>query len=273
MQRPAVATVSTRPDHGRSWGVPSYPETQLVRDLPGAGQRGELLAHFQPQLDLATGRVTTVEALARWHHPEFGSIPPIEFIAVAETHGLVTELGDHILTLGLRQIARWRSAGLTLDLAVNMSPNQLVEGLWASVDAELQRWGLEPIVLTLELTETEPIADVSSVIACLTELRELGCGVSIDDFGAGYTTLDQLRSLPATELKLDPSIMRGPRDIALERLAPVMREARRFDLLVVAEGIETQEHLELATELGCDRAQGYLIGAPMDADKLERTLT
>ena len=136
----------------------------------------------------------------------------------------------------------------------------------------LGRSGLPAALLTLEITETQPIADLAAVVECLEHVRELGVGVSIDDFGAGHSSIEQFRSLPASELKLDQSIIQGTVDGAVALLAEVIIEARQRGLRIVAEGVETADQLALASQLGCDRAQGYLIGAPVDDDTLLRSL-
>ncbi len=231
------------------------------------------MAYFQPQVALPGRRVVGVEALARWNHPEFGMLTPTAFIPVAETAGLIGELGRHILELAVRQVASWRTNGLHLDLAVNVSPNQLRDDRFCEdVSAVLDRSGLPPECLTLEITETQPISNLSAVVSCLEQVRDLGVGVSIDDFGSGHSSLEQFRSLPASELKLDQSIIQSSEDDALARLGDVLDEARDRGLRIVAEGVETLEQLALAVRLRCHRAQGFLIGAPMDATALVRSL-
>lgn len=254
-------------------GVPAIPQTRLVDDLRGATERGELIAHYQPQVALPGQRIVAVEALARWIHPELGTISPTDFIPAAEASGLIRSVGHHMLESAARQVRTWQSSAPQLGLSVNVSPTQLIaDDYCEAVSTVLERTGLEPTLLTLEITETLPILDLDAVVECLGHIRDLGVGVSIDDFGAGHTTLEQFRSLPATELKIDQSIIRGDANAAVEVLDEVLREARDRGLRVVAEGVETAAHLELAIALGCDRAQGFLLGAPMDVDALELAL-
>ena len=249
------------------------PETRIIEDLRGAGNRGELVAHFQPQVALPGRHVVGVEALARWNHPEFGSIAPINFIPAAESTGYISQLGHHMLELATRHVTAWRATGVQLDLAVNVSPSQLADpGFCDDVVSVLERSGLPAASLTLEITETQPIGDLTAAVECLEHLRDHGVGVSIDDFGTGHSSLEQFRSLPATELKLDQSIIQGPVDDVHLQLADVLREARERGLRIVAEGVETPEQLALAEQLGCDRAQGFLIGVPVDAETLARSL-
>ena len=245
----------------------------MIEDLRGAGNRGELVAHFQPQVALPGRRVVGVEALARWNHPEFGPIPPTHFIQAAESTGFINQLGHHMLQLATRQVANWRSMGLHLDLAVNVSPSQLVDDDFCEdVARVLESSGLPAASLTLEITETQPIDDLDLAVECLEHLRDRGVGVSIDDFGAGHSSLEQFRRLPATELKLDQSIIQGSVDGARVQLAAVLAEARERGLRIVAEGVETLKQLARAERLGCDRAQGFLIGMPVDAETLARSL-
>lgn len=245
----------------------------MVDDLRGAVVRRELVAHYQPQVALPGRRVVAVEALARWNHPEFGLIAPSDFIPVAERAGLINIVGQHILEIAVEEVGRWSADGLVLDLSVNVSPTQLAGSDYCQIVAGvLDRAGLDPEVLTIEITETEPIADLPAVVDCLDHIRELGVGVSIDDFGVGHTSLEQLRSIPATELKLDQSIIQGDVDVALEVLDEVLAEARSRGIRVVAEGVETVPQLALAMRLQCERAQGYLLGKPMSGDALKRSL-
>ncbi len=253
--------------------MPAIPQTRIVDDLRGAAERGELVAHYQPQVDLPGRRVVAVEALARWNHPEYGLIWPTDFIPAAEASGLIHSVGHHMLQIAADQLGAWRSAGLHLDLAVNVSPTQLVESGYCDDVADIvERSGIEPATLTLEITESVPITDLQGVVECLEHIRHLGVGVSIDDFGAGHTSLEQFRILPATELKLDQSIIRGDPDEAFVILEDVLAEARDRGLRVVAEGIETEEQFDLAVRLRSDRGQGYLLARPMDADALEHSL-
>jgi EAL domain-containing protein (putative c-di-GMP-specific phosphodiesterase class I) len=245
-----------------------------VDDLRGAAARGELRAHYQPLVALPSRRTVGVEALARWQHPEFGPISPADFIPAAEKAGLIIAVGRHILELALRQTAAWHAVGLRLDLSVNVSPTQLIEEDYCDgVSALLEHCSLTPEVLTLEITETEPIHDLPAVVECLGYVRDLGVGISIDDFGAGHTSVEQFRNLPATELKIDQSIIQGPLEDAEAALQAVLPEGRGRGIRIVAEGVETPSHLKVAEALGCDRAQGYLLGAPADADTIERVLT
>ena len=253
--------------------VHAIPEARLAADLEGAAQRGELLAHYQPQIDLTTGRIVSVEALVRWDHPEYGIIAPNTFIPVAEWAGNIREVGRFVLQASTRQLSTWRDAGLELELSINVSPTELEGDLFCGeVLNALAECSLNPPMLTLEITEAEPIVDLPHAVECLNELRDLGIGVSIDDFGTGHSSPDQLHNLPATELKVDQSLIRGTRQAARRVLHAVLAEAKETGIRVVAEGVETADQLDHAIALGCDRAQGYLIGQPMPAAALETLL-
>jgi EAL domain-containing protein (putative c-di-GMP-specific phosphodiesterase class I) len=241
------------------------PETRIREELQGAGHRGELVPYFQAQISLPSRTVVGVEALARWAHPEFGLLEPAHFIPAAETTGLIGEVGHHMLVLAVTQVAVWHTWGIDLDLSVNVSPSQLADDYCQDTSAVLDSVAMPPTSLTLEITETQPIADMPAVVECLLHVRELGVGIAIDDFGSGHASLEQFRKLPATELKLDLSIIQGFADHVTTRLSQALDEARDRGLRIVAEGVETEEQLDFAMQLGCHRAQGYLIGAPMDA--------
>lgn len=246
------------------------PEERLAADLAGATSRGELRAYYQPQLDLATGRIVAVEALARWHHPEHGTVPPDRFIPIAERFGVIREIGLGILDEASRQLATWHPDH-PIQLAVNVSPLQVEDPEFsATVLGAAERHGLTPTALTVEITETRPILELAPTIAQLAALRDAGVGISIDDFDTGYS-LSRIATLPATEVKLDHSLIQAD-DADRDRLAAMVAEARQSGLRVVAEGVETVEQLHLARAIGCHRAQGYLIAEPMTPEAIAPAL-
>jgi EAL domain-containing protein (putative c-di-GMP-specific phosphodiesterase class I) len=248
----------------------SADETQLLVDLSGAVGRGEIVAYFQPQIDVTSGAVVGVEALCRWEHPQRGLLAPISFIPLAEDEGLIHGLGAFMLTAGARQADRWHRRGFELDIAVNVSALQLEKPAFVELVAEtLQSVSFDPHHLTLEITESAPVEATDATRASLEALSELGVGISVDDFGTGHSTLDQLRSLPATEVKLDKSLVH--RHVEAE-LTEIVDAAQHRGLRVVAEGVESAEHMERARELHCDRAQGYLIAPPSTPEQLDLLL-
>jgi diguanylate cyclase (GGDEF)-like protein len=239
----------------------------LVSELRTAIDQGGLELHYQPQVQLATGEVAAVEALVRWRHPRLGYVPPLEFLPLAEDAGLMDLLTAVVLEEALRQCAAWRADHKSLVVSVNISTTNLLDaGLPGLVERLLARHQLEPSALVLEITETTAMADVHRCKQAIQALHDLGLIVSVDDFGAGFTSLAYLSSLAVGELKLDRSfisglaIARDGRDLALVR--STIDLAHALGLRVVAEGVEDQASLDLLLELDCDLAQGYVISRP-----------
>ena len=243
---------------------------RLVRDLYGAVERGEIVAHYQPQIDLATHRIVAAEALARWKHPELGVIAPGVFIPIAEETALIHSLGRFMIEQVLETIATWQSHGLNLEASVNVSANQLTTSdFFDLLDADLSRLDFRPGAVTIEITESYPILETPLIALRLDELRQRGLGISIDDYGVGYSSLQQLERMPATELKIDQSLVQDESVQSLALMTAVVELAHWRGLRVVAEGVETLEQLERVRELECDRAQGYLLGRPMPQEEFE----
>ncbi|MGH1549703.1 EAL domain-containing protein [Leifsonia poae] len=235
----------------------------IVTDLVGAVRRGEISAWFQPQIDLRDGRVVAAEALCRWNHPVRGMVPPPEFIAAAEESKLIEEIGVFMARQGCLAIERWR-----IDVSVNVSPLQLETAAFTNwLETQLSGVSTGSSTLTIEITEEQPMRNVPAVVRRLDRLRALGVGVAIDDFGVGQSSLKQLRRLHGTELKLDRSLIEDESAEAL--IARAVEAARAYGVRTVVEGIETTDQLELVTRLGCDRAQGYLLGRPMPREAMD----
>jgi len=244
--------------------------TDLATALRGAVARHELAAWFQPQIDLATGRIVSVEALCRWTHPELGAIEPSVFIPLAEELGLIDEIGQFMIEEGCAAAEKWSRLAHPIEVSVNVSPAQLVTSTFTDrLAVELRRLNLAPGSLTVEITESLRIEDLPVVVQRLDQLRELGLGVSLDDFGIGHSSMTQLRRLHATELKIDRSLIADDSETVTAMLRSVVDTVHEAGLLVVAEGIETAEQLERVRELGCDRAQGYLLARPMPKPAVE----
>jgi diguanylate cyclase (GGDEF)-like protein len=242
----------------------------LIADLREAIERGELLVVFQPKLDPRTGRVVGAEALARWHHPVHGTIPPDQFIPLAEHAGLIRQLTLHVLETSLRRCAAWRRAGHDLHVAVNLSPNSLLDaGLPDLVARLLHRTRNPASALTLEITESSITTDPAGSHAILRRLHALGVQLSIDDFGTGYSSLGRLRELPIHEVKIDRSFVQGVatdrRDRAVVRSAIQLGHA--LELTVVAEGVEDQDTYAYLTGEGCNVIQGYLVSRPLPPEE------
>jgi diguanylate cyclase (GGDEF)-like protein/PAS domain S-box-containing protein len=233
-------------------------------------EKGQLSLNYQPQVDLASGRVVGVEALLRWLHPELGWIPPLKFIPIAEDTGLIESIGAWVLEQALAQVARWRREGLAdLRVAVNLSAQQLRhDGLAAQVAQSLQRHGLPGQALELEITESMAMQDPARTAALLRRLRAHGVALAVDDFGTGYSSLAYLKQLPLSCLKLDRSfvmdIEHDPNDAAI--CTATIQMAHSLGLGVVAEGVETRAQLDFLQRLGCDTVQGYFISKPLPAE-------
>lgn len=247
----------------------------LESELHGAVERGEMQLHYQPKVHLPSGRVTGMEALLRWQHPEHGLLMPSDFIPVAEESGLILPLGEWALEEACRQNHEWLEAGFApLVVAVNVSLRQFqqtsVEDLAARA---LRTTGLDPELLELEVTESLAMHDPARVATTLQGLRDLGVMCSIDDFGTGYSGLSQLIGFPIDKLKIDKSFVAtidGHREAPI--VVAVVALAHGLGLEVVAEGVETTTQLERLRELGCDEMQGYLFSRPLPAEHFEQLL-
>ncbi len=244
---------------------------RLVDDLRGALLNDGLELHYQPQVDLSSRSVVAVEALLRWPHPRLGFVPPLDFLPLAEDAGLMRPLTGFVLREALAQCADWRSQGHNLTMSINVSATNMLDVDFVGlVEEELRRHGLPADALILEITETTLISDLDHCGKVIDRLRALGCTVSIDDFGAGFTSLASLGKLAVGELKLDRSFLatldEDPNTRAL--IEATINLAHALDLQVVAEGVEEATTLNLLTSLGCDLAQGYYIGKPASASDL-----
>ena len=245
-----------------------------VAQLAGAIARGAIRAEFQPKVALATGTLIGMEALARWTDAELGPVPPDRFIPLAESHGLIAPLTQHILRQALAALACLRRLHPAATVAVNISPVLLDDPtLPATIAAELQAAALPPEALIAEITEGQPFAEPARAAEVLTELRRLGIGCAMDDFGTGYATLPALLRMPFTELKIDRSFVARIADLpeAAKLVRATIRLGHALGLNVVAEGIETEEVEQLLREAGCEAGQGYRYGRPMPVKALMET--
>jgi len=238
--------------------------TRMKADLEDALADGGLSLHFQPLVSLASGECDGVEALARWTHPEHGAVPPSEFILLAERTGLIGKLGAWVLRAACGQAAGWNG----IVLAVNLSPEQVRQpGLVDLVTATLAETGLPPERLELEITETVLLHDTAATFETLQGLRRLGVGIVLDDFGMGYSSLGYLAQFPFTKMKIDKSFIARigtePRSAAI--IHAVVALGQNLAIGVTAEGIETPAQLAFVQSIGCNQAQGYLLGRPCPA--------
>ncbi len=251
-------------------------EMQMASALRHALERQELRLVYQPQVSLSSGAIVGLEALARWHSPQWGEVPPTEFIGVAERSGLIGALGQWVLDTACRQWVTWRAAGLPAPrVAVNVSPHQLRRGdLALAVQRVLLDTGMDPRGLGIELTESAVMDDPARAGQALSELRALGVEVALDDFGTGYSSLACLRSLPIDVVKLDRSFVSdldsAPESMALTRA--ILTMAHGLGMQVLAEGVENEEQLNLLRTKGCDLIQGYWFSPPVAAEALAERL-
>jgi EAL domain-containing protein (putative c-di-GMP-specific phosphodiesterase class I) len=247
----------------------------LLSQLDKAIENGEVWLAYQPKLDLATRRTIGAEALARWTHPEKGPISPVEFISAAEQHDRIEPLTDFVLDKAVEAAANIGKRGIEFEIAVNLSARMLTDRrLPARVAAVLDKHGLEPGKLTLELTETAAVSGTGYGIELLAGLRELGVKIAIDDYGTGLSTLEYLKKIPASEIKIDQSFVKSMRDNRsdLIMVQSTIALAHSLGRTVVAEGVEDPQSLEQLTMLKCDIAQGFIVGRPMSYEEIVRRL-
>ena len=248
----------------------------MLSQLDSAIDKGEVWVAYQPKLNLATREIIGAEALARWTHPEKGPIAASEFVAAAEQHGRIGKLTDFVLDQAVAAAALLNAGGGDFNLAVNLSARLLTDrNFTMRLSALLARHGVEPRHLTLELTETAALAGSGEAIDMLLRLRELGINISIDDYGTGLSTLDYLKKIPASEIKIDQSFVKAMCENRSDRLMvqSTIGLAHALGRTVVAEGVERADILEALVEMKCDLAQGFIIGRPMSLESLIKRTT
>jgi len=250
---------------------------KLENDLRVAIEHDELALHYQPQVDLKTRKITGVEALVRWQHPDFGMLPPSQFIPLAEETGLIVPLGEWVLWRGCQQCKQWQRVGIpTVRMSVNLSTRQfMVMRLKETVKQSIDRARISPNQLVLEITETGAMQNIEHTVKTLKGLRELGTRIAMDDFGTGYASLNYLKRFPLDILKIDHSFVNGLHtnhgDWAI--VSAVVAMARRLNLKVLAEGVEQEEQLMYLRALKCDEFQGFLISKAVPAHEISAMLT
>ncbi|WP_111657874.1 putative bifunctional diguanylate cyclase/phosphodiesterase [Isoalcanivorax indicus] len=256
--------------------VASVEQLALETSLRKAIFKNEFVVYYQPKMDLASDRITSVEALVRWQHPTMGLLPPKDFIPLAEETGLISAIGELVLERSCRQATQWHKQGFTdVCVSVNLSAHQFRKGnVLEIVDRVLHTTGLPAHLLELELTESLIMEDLDKNIALLQSLRTRGVELSLDDFGTGYSSLSYLKRFPIDTLKIDRSFIteldQSPDDAAITRA--IIDMAHSLNLRVVAEGVETASHLEILRGMGCDSIQGYLISKPVPEAELLKLL-
>ena len=255
--------------YSHALNVRSYERLKLEAQLRHALTKGDqLVLHYQPKLNIQNGSITGVEALLRWQQPDGQLKFPDEFIPLAEETGLIKPIGDWVLNEACAQLARWQSQGIWIQLAMNLSARQFHdECLLDLVSHAIKSHRLDEQFLTIEMTETLLMDNAEQTVKTLKQLMTLGVKISIDDFGTGYSSLSYLKQFPLHELKIDRSFLKGITENSEDKalVAAMIFLAHEFDLKVVAEGVETQEQLELLLHLGCEEYQGYYFSRPVSA--------
>lgn len=259
---------------------PSQPtrprDFNLEHDLRHAVERGQMHLRYHPMVDLATGRVTGVEALARWIHPRRGEVPPDQFIPIAEATGVIVPLGEWVLRTACHQARKWRTAALPpIRVGINISPAQFSDtDLVGTVRRALKDSGLDPSGLELEITEGMVVEDSDAVIETLSALRRLGVDLAIDDFGTGYSSLSYLQRFPVNRVKIDrrfiSDICANTGNAAITRA--IINLCHDLGLKVIAEGVETRAQLDHLTRDGCDEAQGFHFTQPLTGEEMSHWL-
>jgi diguanylate cyclase (GGDEF)-like protein len=246
--------------------------TAIEHELRAGLGRGELELYYQPVIDMATGRLSSAEALLRWNRPGHGLTLPAEFIPLAEESWLIVEIGRMALDQACSQLARWHREGHDLIVSVNIAGRHLREGDLASdVHTALARYDAPADRLAIEITENILVTDLPRATEVLQKVRDLGVGVTLDAFGAGYSSINYLRRLPITTMKIDRSYTDelGSTTDAGPRMASIVAVAASFGLDVIAAGVENDDQARQLRDLGCPGAQGYLYARPMPADAFD----
>jgi diguanylate cyclase (GGDEF)-like protein len=254
----------------------SLENLKLEGDLRHAMERNELALHYQPKIELFSGKIIGMEALIRWKHPTMGMIPPVEFIPIAEKTGLIHKLGEWVLETACDKLKEWESTGYNdISIAVNLSAIQFQQkDLLGNIREVISKTGANPRLLELEITESTIMEDLDSATAIMRELHKEGIRISIDDFGTGYSSLNHLKRFPISTVKVDRSFVRDlttdPDDAAI--VGAIISMAHGMGMRIIAEGVETEQQLEYLRRLRCDEVQGFLFSKALPEDEIEELL-
>jgi EAL domain-containing protein (putative c-di-GMP-specific phosphodiesterase class I) len=276
----ADAAMYTAKDNGRDnfqfftsdMNAQAVERLNLENTLRTALDRKELFLMYQPQMNIASRKITGLEALLRWQHPEMGPVPPDEFIRIAENSGLIIPIGEWVLRTACSQARKWQDEGLTaVSVAVNVSAVQFrQEGFTKTIRRVLDETGLAPQYLELELTESLLLSNADVVFSVLHQLTAMGLRLAIDDFGTGYSSLSYLKKFPVSKLKIDRSFIRdiavNPDDMAIT--TAIISMAKSLNLKVIAEGVENEAQMSFLRAHRCDEIQGYYFCKPLAADEV-----
>jgi diguanylate cyclase (GGDEF)-like protein len=254
----------------------SIERLMLESSLRMALELGQFVLHYQPKVDSRTARITGVEALLRWNHPDLGTLAPMKFIPLAEETGLIIPIGRWVLETACEQSMTWQREGLSaVSMAVNLSPRQFTdEGLLKCIDQTLETTGLPPALLQLEITESMVMQNVERAIGLLDQIRGRGIHIAIDDFGTGYSSMSMMKKFPIDTIKIDRMFIRDLADNAEDRAiaAAIIEMGKALGLIIVAEGVETSAQEAFLRSRSCDELQGYLFSQPVTAQKMAELL-
>ncbi|WP_422829651.1 putative bifunctional diguanylate cyclase/phosphodiesterase [Variovorax sp. HJSM1_2] len=275
MYRAKAAGRGTFAVYSASMGAQMREKLQLQERLKLALETGGLMLHYQPQVDVLSGRIIGAEALLRWHDTELGEIAPARFIPIAEASGLILPLGEWVMRSACQQAAAWARAGTPLRVGINLSARQFRQQRLAQrLGEQLAEFGTPAELIELEITESEAMADPQQTKDLLRELCQLGVGIALDDFGTGYSSLAYLREFPITRLKIDRAFIQpiAEREADATLVRAVLALAHAMHLSVVAEGVEQTKQLDFLREHGCDCYQGWLFSKALPATQFEALL-
>ncbi|MDE6727639.1 MAG: bifunctional diguanylate cyclase/phosphodiesterase [Oscillospiraceae bacterium] len=253
-------------------------ENEILRsEMLEALDNGQFELYYQPKVEFRTGEMIGVEALIRWHHPVKGFVPPCDFIPLAEQFGIITKIDEWGLMTACKQGKKWHDMGLRdMKISVNMSQAQFVRtDVYATVVHVLAETGFDPHCLEIEVTETMAMTDIDHTVGVLNKIHSLGVSISMDDFGTGYSSLASLKTIPFDVLKIDRSLVCDVNDNDTSRriTSAIVAMGKALKMIVLAEGVETDEQSKLLTDLGCDLAQGYYYSKPRPAEEIEKILS
>ncbi|RCU50005.1 EAL domain-containing protein [Corallincola holothuriorum] len=275
MYRAKDAGKNTYQFFSEQMNIHSLQQLALESSLRSSIEREELLLHYQPIVDAKVGRITALEALLRWQHPDMGLVGPMQFIPIAEESGLIVPIGHWVLQTACQQGQAWHQAGYDIALTVNLSPRQLIEpDIVASIEDILSKTGFPAEYLTLEITEDLMMSNPEETVERIEDLRQLGIKFAVDDFGTGYSSLSYLKKFPIDTLKVDRSFLQGVPDDSDDSAitSAIVAMGKNLRLNVIAEGVETSEQCDFLLKQGCRLMQGYAFAKPQPAEEVSSLL-